>query len=53
MDNQISNMTDRELLEGIYIMLSKVLSEIHNDAKDLSINVLANVLADRMFINNK
>ena len=46
---QINNMTDRELLEQIYRLLleiSEKVKEIDNDDKQLSMNILANLIAD-------
>lgn len=43
------NMTDRELLEQIYRLLleiSEKVKEIDNDDKQLSMNILANLIAD-------
>lgn len=45
----INNMTDRELLEQIYRLLleiSEKVKEIDNDDKQLSMNILANLIAD-------
>ncbi len=44
-----NNMTDRELLEQIYRLLleiSEKVKEIDNDDKQLSMNILANLIAD-------
>lgn len=44
-----NNMTDRELLEQIYCLLleiSEKVKEIDNDDKQLSMNILANLIAD-------
>jgi hypothetical protein len=46
---QLDNMTDRELLEQIYRLLleiSEKVKEIDNDDKQLSMNILANLIAD-------
>lgn len=48
-DRMHNNMTDRELLEQIYRLLleiSEKVKEIDNDDKQLSMNILANLIAD-------
>lgn len=45
------NMTDRELLENIYMLLLQILSkvnEIDNDEKQFNMNVLANLVGDAL-----
>lgn len=52
----LSKLSDRELLEGIYAMLVVVLkqtSEIDNDSKQFFMNTLANLVADADFFNNR
>lgn len=47
--NQIKQMSDRELLEGIYQMLLVVMQEqLVSDSKQLGINVIADLLVDNM-----
>lgn len=49
MDN--SKLTDRQLLEAIYLMLQQVLikvNEIDNDDKQLGMNIFANVVGDML-----
>lgn len=47
--NQIKQMSDRELLEGIYQMLLVVMQEqLVSDSKQLGINVIADLLVDSM-----
>jgi hypothetical protein len=42
-------MSDRELLEGIYMMLLAVMQEQYiSDSKQLGINVIADLLVDNM-----
>lgn len=44
-------MTDRELLENIYVILLQILtkvSEIDDDSKQFTMNVLANLVGDRI-----
>lgn len=48
------NLTDRELLEQIYLLLLHIdakVQEIDNDDKQFSMNVVANLIGD--MINNK
>lgn len=48
--NRIKQLSDRELLEGIYEMLLVVMQEqLISDSKQLGINVIANLLIDNMF----
>lgn len=45
------NMTDRELLENIYVILLQILtkvSEIDDDSKQFTMNVLANLVGDAL-----
>lgn len=45
--NQIKQLSDRELLEGIYQMLLVVMQEqLISDSKQLGINVIADLLVD-------
>lgn len=47
----LSDMTDRELLENIYVMLLQVLnkvSEIDNDEKQFAMNLVANLIGDKI-----
>lgn len=47
----INNLTDRQLLEAIYIMLQQILvkvNEIDNDDKQLGMNIFANVVGDML-----
>lgn len=47
-------LTDRELLEQIYLLLLRIdakVQEIDNDDKQFSMNVVANLIGD--MINNK
>lgn len=47
--NQIKQLSDRELLEGIYQMLLVVMQEqLISDSKQLGINVIADLLVDNM-----
>lgn len=47
--NQIKQLSDRELLEGIYQMLLVVMQEqLISDSKQLGINVIADLLVDKM-----
>ena len=47
--NQLKLMSDRELLEGIYMMLLAVMQEQYiSDSKQLDINVIADLLVDNM-----
>ena len=45
------NLTDRELLEQIYLLLVKLydkVKEIDNDEKQFNMNVLANLVGDTL-----
>ena len=48
----MKQLTDRELLERIYLLLLQIfnkVSEIDNDDKQVSMNVFANLLADKLY----
>ena len=48
----MEQLTDRELLEHIYLLLLQILNkvnEIDNDDKQVSMNVFANILADKLY----
>lgn len=48
---ELSKLTDRQLLEAIYLMLQRVLikvNEIDNDDKQLGMNIFANVVGDML-----
>lgn len=48
--NQIKQLSDRELLEGIYQMLLVVMQEqLVSDSKQLGINVIADLLVDNWY----
>ena len=52
--NQIKQLSDRELLEGIYQMLLVVMQEqLISDSKQLGINVIADLLVDDMYRNRE
>ena len=52
--NQIKQLSDRELLEGIYQMLLVVMQEqLISDSKQLGINVRADLLVDNMYRNRE
>lgn len=54
MHNQIKQLSDRELLEGIYQMLLVVMQEqLISDSKQLGINVIADLLVDNMYRNRE
>ena len=47
----MEQLTDRELLEHIYLLLLQILNkvnEIDNDDKQVSMNIFANLLADKL-----
>ena len=51
LNKTMSNLTDRQLLEAIYLMLQQVLikvNEIDNDDKQLGMNIFANVIGDML-----
>lgn len=48
---ELSKLTDRQLLEAIYLMLQQILvkvNEIDNDDKQLGMNIFANVVGDML-----
>lgn len=48
---ELGKLTDRQLLEAIYLMLQQVLikvNEIDNDDKQLGMNIFANVVGDML-----
>lgn len=52
--NQIKQLSDRELLEGIYQMLLVVMQEqLVSDSKQLGINVIADLLVDNITRNRE
>lgn len=52
--NQIKQLSDRELLEGIYQMLLVVMQgQLISDSKQLGINVIADLLVDNMYRNRE
>ena len=52
--NQIKQLSDRELLEGIYQMLLVVMQEqLVSDSKQLGINVIADLLVDNLYRNRE
>lgn len=55
MNPYLAHMTDRELLEQIYLLLLQInvkVSEIDNDTKQLGMNVAANLVGDALIANN-
>lgn len=44
----LKSLTDRELLEGIYLMLIQVYNKINNDSDQLAINLLADLVGSIM-----
>ena len=55
MNPYLAHMTDRELLEQIYLLLLQInvkVSEIDNDTKQFGMNVPANLVGDALMINN-
>lgn len=55
MNPYLAHMTDRELLEQIYLLLLQVnvkVSEIDNDTKQFGMNVAANLVGDALMMNN-
>ena len=51
---QLSDLTDRQLLEQIYLLLLKINGQVDengDDAKQLVINTMANLIADRITFN--
>lgn len=52
--NQLKLMSDRELLEGIYMMLLAVMQEQYiSDGKQLGINMIADILVDNISRNRE
>ena len=52
--NQLKLMSDRELLEGIYMMLLAVMQEQYiSDSKQLGINMIADILVDNISRNRE
>lgn len=52
----LNNMTDRELLENIYVILLQILTkvnEIDDDSKQFTMNVLANLVGDTLIDTKK
>ena len=48
-------MTDRELLEQIYLLLLQInvkVSDIDNDTKQFGMNVAANLVGEALMMNN-
>lgn len=55
MNPYLAHMTDRELLEQIYLLLLQInvkVSEIDNDTKQFGMNVAANLVGDTLMMNN-
>lgn len=55
MNPYLAHMTDRELLEQIYLLLLQInvkISEIDNDTKQFGMNVAANLVGDALMMNN-
>lgn len=55
MNPYLAHMTDRELLEQIYLLLLQInvkVSEIDNDIKQFGMNVAANLVGDALMMNN-
>lgn len=55
MNPYLAHMTDRELLEQIYLLLLQInvkVSEIDNDTKQFGMNVAANLVGEALMINN-
>ena len=52
----MNTLTDRELLEQIYMLLVQIynkVSEIDNDDKQFSMNILANLVGDTLISTKK
>lgn len=52
----LNNMTDRELLENIYVILLQILTrvnEIDDDSKQFTMNVLANLVGETLIDTKK
>lgn len=55
MNPYLAHMTDRELLEQIYLLLLQInvkVSEIDNDTKQFDMNVAANLVGEALITNN-
>lgn len=55
MNPYLAHMTDRELLEQIYLLLLQInvkVSEIDNDTKQFGMNVAANLIGEAIIANN-
>lgn len=55
MNSYLAHMTDRELLEQIYLLLLQInvkVSEIDNDTKQFGMNVAANLVGEALIANN-
>ena len=55
MNPYLAHMTDRELLEQIYLLLLQInvkVSEIDNDTKQFGMNVAANLVGEALLANN-
>lgn len=55
MNPYLVHMTDRELLEQIYLLLLQInvkVSEIDNDIKQFGMNVAANLVGEALMMNN-
>ncbi len=55
MNPYLAHMTDRELLEQIYLLLLQInvkVSEIDNDTKQFGMNVAANLVGEAIMMNN-
>lgn len=55
MNPYLAHMTDRELLEQIYLLLLQInvkISEIDNDTKQFGMNVAANLVGEALMMNN-
>ena len=55
MNPYLAHMTDRELLEQIYLLLLQInvkVIEIDNDTKQFGMNVAANLVGEALIANN-
>lgn len=55
MNPYLAHMTDRELLEQIYLLLLQInvkVREIDNDTKQFGMNVAANLVGEALIANN-
>ena len=55
MNPYLAHMTDRKLLEQIYLLLLQInvkVSEIDNDTKQFGMNVAANLVGEALIANN-